>query len=300
MRLAKHLLLLGGLSLGAFTGCGPAGDAKSTAAPVSEAARVVGAVDQEVLANLPEIKGAEASLKADVEKLQKQVEASLPKDGKFSEEDRKKIAEAQQKIQKMTNEKMNPLKTRLEACILSVSRSKKLLVVLDKRIVVYGVQDITDEVKQAFQSPESPKTGDEVDTSKSPIGYFDQEVVRSLKVFDSAQMKIIQKRAEMMRDYQKKEPQLSDSEKQIFQQRLSLELEAYREQMMAPLVQQVNDSVKEVAQKQGLSLVLDKQHVMQGGRNMTTDVVDTFLSKAGGGGKPAPKSSATPAPTVTP
>ena len=63
---------------------------------------------------------------------------------------------------------------------------------------------------------------------------------------------------------------------------------------MQPLLQQVNDSVKDVAQAQGLSLVLDKQHVMQGGRNMTNEVVEAFLKRAGvpTGGKP--KASATP------
>ena len=68
---------------------------------------------------------------------------------------------------------------------------------------------------------------------------------------------------------------------------------------MTELFSKVNDSVKEVAEGQGLALVLDKQHVLQGGRNMTSEVVDTFLKKTsdkGGATKPAKAPSGTPTP----
>jgi outer membrane protein len=204
-------------------------------------------------------------------------------------------------MQKLRNQTLDPLKTRLEGAVLAVSREKKLQVVVDKRIVVYGVEDVTEDVKKLFQSKEALKTGEEVDTSKSPIGYFDQDVVRSLKVFDTAELKVFERRQKMQAEFQKRQADLSPSERQMMMERMSMELESYRQQLFEPLMSQVQSSVKEVAEAQGVALVLDKQHVMQGGRNMTNDVVETFLKKANvGDKKPKANASATPAPAETP
>lgn len=292
-RLLSGLLLLG-LAFGTVAGCG--GGNGTGAKTTSAAARTVGAIDQEIVFGLPEFKKAEEELEKEVKKLQADVEAKLPKDGKLKDEHRKLISESQTKMTKLANSKLDPLKTRMEAAILKVSRDKKLSVVLDKRIVVFGVSDITDEVKQVFQSEGEIKAGDEVDTSKSPIGYFDQDVVRSLKIFQQVEVDLYRKREDLRKEFQEKQDRLSPSEKGMLQEELRIKFDTYRESIMTPLFQQVNDSVKEVAQSQGLSLVLDKQHVMQGGRNMTSEVVETFLQKASG----SEKSSPSPAPASTP
>ena len=194
---------------------------------------------------------------------------------------------------------MEPLQQRQEAAILKISRDHKLTVMLDKRIVVYGVADYTDEVKKLFQSKEEIKVGDEVDTSKSPIGYFDQDVVRSLKVFQLVSAQVQRKQIELMKKLEEAKNKVTPAELQVLQNNARGELEAYQEQVMTELFSKVNDSVKEVAEGQGLALVLDKQHVLQGGRNMTSEVVDTFLKKTsdkGGATKPAKAPSGTPTP----
>ena len=109
---------------------------------------------------------------------------------------------------------MEPLQQRQEAAILKASRDHKLTVMLDKRIVVYGVADYTDEVKKTFQSKEEIKVGDEVDTSNSPIGYFDQDVVRSLKVFQTVESKVLQKKIELTKKLESAKGKLSDDEMQ--------------------------------------------------------------------------------------
>ncbi|MPN12526.1 hypothetical protein SDC9_159844 [bioreactor metagenome] len=84
------------------------------------------------------------------------------------------------------------------------------------------------------------------------------------------------------------------------QNKLTAQLEAYREQIMAPLYQKVTASVNEVSKAQGVSLVLDKQNVMYGGRNITDSVVETFLQKVGQpaeGTPPAPGASPAAAPS---
>ncbi len=284
-------------SLG-LTGCQGGGGGAQPGVSAA-AAKSVGAIDQEVLFKLPEFEKANKEVEAEAKKIQAQLEKELPTQGQPTKEQIQKIQEAQAKVEKLGNSKLDPLKTRMEAAILSVSRAKKLTVVLDKRIVVYGVPDITEDVKKAFQAPGDLKTGDEVDTTKSPIGYFDQDVVRSLKVFQQVEMDLYRKRSDMMKEFQGKAKSLSPAEQEMLKQEFTIKLDAYKEQLMTPLVQQVNDSVKEVAQAQGLSLVLDKQHVMQGGRNMTSEVVEVFLKKASGSpskpvSTPAPAASATP------
>ncbi|CAM9753090.1 unnamed protein product, partial [Phaeothamnion confervicola] len=240
-------------------------------------AKGVGSVEQDQIFELEEFKTA----KKQVEDLVKAKQAELEKKGIKKDKpptppQQQMLRDAQAEIQKETAKILNPLKARAEAAVANVAHDKNMLVILDKRIVVYGVPDITDDVKKTFQTKGELKLPPEADTSKAPIGYFDQSVVRSLKLFSEADANIYKKRAELMASYQAVAKNKSASERELMERELRLKLEAYQEQVMQPLIQQVNDSVKDVAQAQGLSLVLDKQHVMQGGRNMTNEVVEAF------------------------
>lgn len=261
----------------------------------------VAALDQDVIVNLKAFKDAEEKLKKSFEareaELKKKIEAA-----QGDAEKQNLLQQAQLEMQKERNEILMPLKTRAEAAVASVAREKGKIVVLDKRIVVYGVPDITEEVKAKFETEGEITLPEEQDTTTSPIGYFDQEVVRALKVFQEAEIEIFQKRAELARDMQKQaeKADISPTELQNLQKEATVRLEAFQEQKMTPLIQAVNDSVEEVAQAEGLSLVLDKQHVMYGGRNMTNEVVETFLKKVGGGGASAETPAETPAPAATP
>jgi len=269
------------------------------------AIKQVGSLDQEAVFTMPEFEKA----KKDMEKLASDKEAQIEKEAQALGSDptpeqqrafEKKVREIKLEIQKKSNEALNPLKTRAEFAVAQVAAAKGMTVVLDKRIIVYGVPEITDEVKKAFESAKADaKVSDPPDTSNAPIGYFDQEVVRTLKVFQETELQIYQKRGELVAEFEKtvKEKNLSAADRELLERQLKLKLEAYQEQLTTPLITAVNDSVKEVAQAEGLSLVLDKQHVMQGGRNMTDKVVETFLKKVGGG--TAPAGDATPG-TPTP
>lgn len=280
--LLSVMLALVGLAL---TGC------PSTKAPVDQ----VVSLDEQAIYDLPAYKKAEDDLKKWVEDEKKKLEKQA--EGKSDEEKNQMAQQFQIDVQKKTNETLQPLKVKAEAAVAKVARDKGALVVLDKKIVVYGVKDATEDVTKLLESGEEIKLPDEQDTKEAPIGYFDQAVVRSLKVFQEADLELAQYRNQLLTDLKKelkgKEP--SPSEAQAIQRNLSLKLEAYQEQKMAPLIKAVNDSVKEVAETQGLSLVLDKQHVMYGGKNMTEEVVDTFLKKvAKPAGGETPSAPATP------
>lgn len=282
---SKLPLIIGGLVLLVALAVGTWVTMDPSILPGSAAKRV-GSIDQEKIITLDEFKNAEKELQAFSEKKKKEFEAAVKAAGERPDE--AKTAELQNlyrkiqlEIQQEQNKKLNPLKTRAEAAVATVARSKGLTVVLDKRIVVYGVPDITEDVQKVFQQQGELSLPAEQDTSKSPVAYFDQDVVRSLKVFQEADLKLFQYQNDLMGEYQKKSANLGASEKEALQRELTARLEAFKEQTMAPLFQKVTASVNEVSQTQGIALVLDKQNVMYGGRNITDAVVETFLQKVG-------------------
>ena len=188
-----------------------------------------------------------------------------------------------------------PLNNRVSAAIAIVSASKGLKVVLDKRIVVCGVPDVTEDVIKLFRQEGELKLPSEEDTSDSPVAYFDQGIVRKLKVFGEVDIRLSQARADMMREYEKKAPSLSAAEREALQREISARFEALSQQQYGPLYQKVNNAVNQVAKNLGISLVLNKQTVMYGGRNITDEVIDTFNASL-----TAPSESAAPAPAATP
>ncbi|MBI3930121.1 MAG: OmpH family outer membrane protein [Armatimonadetes bacterium] len=263
----------------------------------------VASIDQEKIFQLEEFKTAQKQIEDHIKGERDKLDKFFKDNPKMSDQEKlNKIQQMRIESQQFGNKIMQPLKTKAEAALAKVSRDKGAVVVLDKRIVVYGIDEITDDVVKVFQSKEEITLPEEQDATTSPIGYFDQEVVRSLKVFQEAEVRLINRRNELLESFRKKAPPLSPQEREGLQMEIKAQLEAYEEQQMTPLMQAVNETVKEVAAAEGLSLVLDKQHVMQGGRNMTREVVEAFLAKVGGeqdktgGATPAPTPQETPTP----
>lgn len=299
MSLRKFALACGlGLALFAGSGCENAGGGGGSP---SAAAKKVASIDETAINEMEEFKKAQKELddwaQAEVEKRAKAVEK------KSDAEKQAAFQEYQLELSKKQAEMLNPLKDKARAAIALVAKDKGVTVVLDKKIVVYGVPDITEDVKTKLSSDnklEYPK--EEIDPAQSPIGYFDQDVVRNLKVFKEADIAIATERVNQIKSIQekfKKEGRNpTAAEMQSMDQLLSARLQALQEQKMGPLIKAVNDSVADVAKAENLSLVLDTQHVMHGGRNLTEQVVDSFLKKVD---ESAPSSStATPAASATP
>lgn len=293
------LILLVALAVGAWVAMNP--DALF-GTPVKK----VGSIDRDAIFTLQAFKDAEKQLVEMREKKQKEFQGLVDSKKLSNEELQMRYQKMQMELQQETNKIINPLQTKAEAAVAIVARNKGLTVVLDKKIVVYGVPDITEDVKKTFETAGELTLPAAEDTSKAPIAYFDQDVVRSLKVFQEADLRVFQKRNELMKEFEKRVASVgSPSEKEALGREFMARLEAYREQIMAPLYQKVTASVNEVAEAQGISLVLDKQNVMYGGRNITEAVVDTFLQKTGQpeGAAPAsgnPATGASPAAAQSP
>lgn len=254
-------------------------------------AKRVASLDADAIYALDEFKNAEKQMKEFSDKKAAEFDKALKaKNGKEGAEAELQLLyrQLQNEVEVNNNKTMLPLKNKVTAAIANVSAKKNLSVVLDKRIVVCGVPDITDDVKAVFQQKEEVKLPSEEDSSDSPIAYFDQSIVRKLKVFGEVDIKLTQARSDMAREYEKKAPKLSDSEREAMQREMAARFEALSQQMYAPLYQKVNNSVNKVAKDLGISLVLNKQTVMYGGRNITDEVIDTFnASLTGSAEEPA-------------
>lgn len=290
-----------GLSLSLLFVAGCTGDGAGGGGAKSAAVKKVASIDESAIYGMDDFKKAEESLnKWSDDEVKKRQEAVKDKS---EEEKATAFSQYQVDLQKKTNETMGPLKDKARAAIALAAKDKGVTVVLDKKIVVYGVPEITDDVKALLtKGGELTYPKDEIDPAQAPIGYFDQTIVRNLKVFKQAEMEILAERNNQIQGMQKaikdsgREP--TPAEIQNMQKAVEARLEALQEQKMGPLIKAVTDSVAEVAKKENLSLVLDTQHVMYGGRNLTESVVDTFLKKSDGqdttaGSSPTPE--ATPA-----
>lgn len=283
MSLKKAALTLGlSLTLLLAGGCEKGG----AAAGPSAAVKKVASIDQAAIYGMDEFTKAQKGLddwaKAEVEKRRKALE------GKTDAEKDAAFQQYQLELQKKEAEMLKPLKDKASAAIAIAAKDKGVTVVLDKKIVVYGVPEITEDVKALLTKGGDMTLPEQIDPTQSPIGYFDQDVVRNLKAFKEAELAIAQERATQIqiiqKEFEKQNRQPTPQEMQSIQKTLEARLEAMQEQKMGPLVKAVTDSVADVAKAENLSLVLDTQHVMHGGRNLTELVVDNFLKKVDGAG----------------
>ncbi len=266
----------------------------------------VASIDADAIYQLKEFTDAQAALQKKSEEYKKKLEEVARQQHPTTDQEKaeamrtlqEKAAEFEQELQQEKNKTLTPLQKKAEAAIAAVAREHDYKVVLDKRIVVFGVDEITEEVKKKFQDKAELKLPAEDDTKDSPIAYFDQEVVRNLKAFQEVDLKMATLKNDLAQDFQERAKGKSPEEQANIQKELMLRMEAKQQEMVAPLIQAVNQSVTEAAEKNNVALVLDKVHVMYGGRNLTDEVVDSFLKKTGSKGTPAAdstsKSTATP------
>jgi Skp family chaperone for outer membrane proteins len=237
----------------------------------------VGSIDREVILKQSAFKKAKANVDEKAGEMQQ----------KFAKEAEKMTKEQQaelyqkfmQDMDKIKADEFKPLLDRAQAAVAIVSKEKKLKVVMDKKIVVCGALDITDIVKDKFNGTETLKAPEEETGKDSKIGYFDQDVVRSLKMFRDADKLLAEQFGVMQKEVQEKTKGISDKEKEKIFAQYDMEFRKKKEDLYKPLVAQVTKTVEIVGKEKELNLVLDKQYVMFGGRNVTDEVVGKLNEK---------------------
>ena len=109
----------------------------------------VGVVNHQLIVSQhPDMAAAKTAMEAEVEQAKKDFETKSA-----NMNDQEKQAYYQQTQQRLANkerELISPIFDKVDAAIKAVAEAKGLSVVLDKNTVVYGGQDITDEVVKKF------------------------------------------------------------------------------------------------------------------------------------------------------
>lgn len=246
----------------------------------------VGSIDKEKIFELPEFKAANEKLEKIVNDSAKKFEEETKGMNENVPADQKKIMELRAKYEKELMAQRNaiivPLYKKAEAATAQVALKRGLNTILDKKIVVCGSLDITDEVVEIMKANKTVEMPPEKEldalTAKAKIGYFDQAVVVNLKDFREAQLELekIIKRYKEEFDKAVKEKKLTQEQQAQLDYEMSDAIRSERDKLYAPVFRKVNREVEKVAKEKNLSLVVDKENVMWGGMNVTDDVADSM------------------------
>ncbi|MHB2018486.1 MAG: OmpH/Skp family outer membrane protein [Candidatus Xenobia bacterium] len=286
-RITAVLALCGTLLV---AGCNPSGkggtnpttgNGSASPAPVlGTNSSTVAMIDPQEIYKLPEYVDLEKQIEGRVNDLKKKLEDEA-KTGKSQADLQAENLKDQAELEQFRAEKQKPLNDKVNAIIGEIAKQKGITVVLDKQIVVTGLQDITDDVKTRFENEKNVPTPSDSATpgDNSGVGYVNQETISTLKMFQDTQAELVKYYKQLGDELQRKlaDKKLGAVEKGQLQELYSEKFQAKREELYGPLQDKVNSVISQVAKDQGLSLVLDTHQVMWGGKNITTDVISKLV-----------------------
>jgi outer membrane protein len=264
--LSRAATALGALALAATLAASPA-----RAAEIAD----IGYVDQAAIASLKPFVDANRKLveyKADLDKqfVQRMKGVSNPNDqARIAQEFQTKLNDKQREV-------LGPVFQRAQTAIASVASSKNLSVIVDRRIIIVGGQDVTRNVIDLMSGPAAPVPP--VSTPPpSSVGYVDQAQIDAVPKLKSANEEMAKFRDEQARAAQQKlKTAKTDADRQAvlksFQQALSEKQKA----AIDPLVEQTRNAIAGIARKRGLILVIDKSNLVYGGTDITSDVTSAI------------------------
>ena len=182
-------------------------------------------------------------------------------------------------LQAVINKETTPLNDRVQASIALVAAEKKITVVMEKSVVVTGAEDITDAVKDKFREEGDLNAPDVEIGENSSVAYFDQDVVRSLPMFRDSDKKMREAWTKAKEDIATKSKTMTDEQIRVLTADYEKKLKSMNDSISVPLLKKVNDTVAEIAKEKKYTLVVGKEYVMYGGKNITDEVVDRLLGK---------------------
>lgn len=246
----------------------------ATGAPRVLAADItgIGYIDQNALANIPSFRDANKRFAAFRDKLQKEYMARAR--SAHSQADQAKLAgEFQARLQDEQRALFGPLFSAAQTAIASIASSKSLSVVVDKRIVIVGGQDITQNVIDLLNSPGSPVPP--VNTPPpSNVGWVDQTQIDQLDQFKKAQAQFVDFGEQQRKAAQDKlRGAKTDADRNKIYADYQKAIDDKRNQIVTPLVDQTRSAIASVAKQKGLLLVIDRSNLIFGGTDVTSDVV---------------------------
>lgn len=253
------------------------GLASSLFSPATLAADVVdiGFVDQAALSNVRSFTDANrqlAGFKGDLDRQFAHRMRSVHDQGT-----QQRIAqEFQNKLATRQRELFGPLFARAQVAIASVASSKNLSVIVDKRIVIVGGQDVTGNVIALLSGP-----GDPIPPVNTPppssVGFVDQAQIDQVPKLKSANDDFQKFQAAQQQAAQAKiKGAKTDADRQAVLKDYQAALADKNKQEIAPLVDKTRDVIADVAKRKRLLLVIDRSNLIYGGTDITSDVTSAL------------------------
>ena len=232
----------------------------------------VGFVDQAAIGALPQFVQANSEVARYKAQLDAQFGAAIKR--AKSDAERQRIAGPfQAKFVAEQRRILGPLFARAQTAIAQVSSTRGLSVIVDKRIVIYGGQNVTNAVLDLLRSPGA--IAPPVSTPPpSEIGFVDQPQIDTVPKIKNANDDFLrfadQQKAQLSaamtaakNDRQKQQQLLKDTQKTVADK---------QNELLKPLVDQTRNAMADVAKKKNLILVVDRADVIYGGMDITQDV----------------------------
>ncbi|MCS7234285.1 MAG: OmpH family outer membrane protein [Synergistetes bacterium] len=107
-----------------------------------------------------------------------------------------------------------------------------------------------------------------------------EEVRAQIKSFVQKQESQVKTEIENLRKNIKDEKELRQKESEVFR-KAQAEFDKYKNELLNPLMKDVDTAIREVAKKQGIEIVLLKGAVFFGGIDLTQDAFNVLKSKYG-------------------
>jgi Skp family chaperone for outer membrane proteins len=235
----------------------------------------IGFIDQSALSNLPPFASANRKLQAIKADLDRQFGARIR--NVKNQNDQARIAqEFQNKFAAQQRQLLAPLFQRAQISIASVASSKNLSVVVDKRIIIYGGQDVTRDVIDLFSG-----VGDPVPPVSTPppssVGYVDETQINQVEKVKKANDDFTKFQNDESNSAQSKmRAAKTDQERQQIFKDAQKALLDKRKELVDPVVDATRNAIADVARKKGLALVIDRSNLVYGGTDITSDVTNAL------------------------
>lgn len=249
--------------------CAPA----STASDLSD----LGFVDQSAFAALPMFASARQQLASFQAQLNGQYNSAMR--GARSNADKQRLySQFQQRFSTQQRVLFGPLFERVNLAIASVASTRKLSVVVDKRIIIYGGQDVTRDVVRLL---ESNQTILPLGTAppQSPVGYVDPTAFQNSPEARAANDQMTAFVKQQQRVYGSQLARATtDAEKQQIAAAYNNAITQEQTKVLKPVVSHEQDVAGQVAARRGLVLIIDHADILYGATDITSDVQNA-LSK---------------------
>lgn len=116
-------------------------------------------------------------------------------------------------------------------------------------------------------------------SSESAIGVVNYQMLLSqVPDLQNVQTSMKQEIDNAQKDFDEKSKTMNDTEKQRYYQQLQERLSNKEKELMDPVLKKIETTIKKVADKKGLSVVVDKNTVVYGGLDITDEVSKALQS----------------------